>query len=270
MNITCCLCIRNCAYYLPKIFNNLDILANQFNNLSIIFVYDNCTDSSEKLLQEFKSSRSYNIFILHNVNNNSHYRTIRIANARNMAIDFIYNVIPNTDFHFMIDADDVNSDTWNIDIINKYLNTNDWDCISFNRPRYYDMWALLYGDYKQHCWGFKNNSVKVIEYLKADVINKLDNLKDDELFECISAFNGFAIYRTNVFKNIKYNGSYSNFKTLITDKEREITLAILNKHIGNNIFIDDGHIEVCEHLSYHINATKINNARIRISKYTLA
>ena len=39
-----------------------------------------------------------------------------------------------------------------------YLNNFDkdnWDAISFNRNRYYDIWALLYDDFKHHCWGYK-------------------------------------------------------------------------------------------------------------------
>lgn len=267
MNITCCLCIRNCEKFLPNIFKNLDSLNKKFNNLSIIFVYDNCSDNTEKLLKEYTYTKKYNVFLINNNTNTSPHRTQRIANARNKAIEFMYKTI-KTDFHFMIDADDVNCNEWNIDLIEKYLLIDTWDSLSFNRPNYYDMWALLYGDFKHHCWGFKNNSVNVIEYMKKDIIDKLDNLKLDELFECISAFNGFAIYRTPVFKNITYDGLYSNIKNVITDYERQKNLEILRKHIPN-LYIDENHIEICEHIFYHVNAIKQNNARIRISKFCL-
>jgi hypothetical protein len=33
----------------------------------------------------------------------------------------MYNEIKSVDFHFMIDADDVNVEKWNIEVIEKYL-----------------------------------------------------------------------------------------------------------------------------------------------------
>ena len=54
----------------------------------------------------------------------------------------------------MIDADNVNISPWKISNITKYLDNDDWDSLSFNRSRYYDIWALLYGNIRHHCWGY--------------------------------------------------------------------------------------------------------------------
>ena len=267
-NIACCLCVRNCYKFLPAIFNNLNLLSKEFKNFNVIFVYDNCNDNSEILLEEYKNTSTYKVFVIHNSDNNSKHRTVRIANTRNVCLDIIYNEIKNIDFHFMIDSDDVNILKWNIPIIQKYLNKNDWDSISFNRKDYYDIWALLYNNFKHHCWGFNNEIKIVIDFIKNDIQNKLKNLEEDD-FECLSAFNGFAIYRTPMFKNISYDGTYKNMKELITDLEKQETLNYLKQQLNIDFKINENYIECCEHIYYHLSAIKHNKASIKISKYIL-
>ena len=102
-----------------------------------------------------------------------------------------------------MDADDINIRKWDTNLIVSYLAKDTWDSLSFNREDYYDIWALLYEDYKHHCWGFGNHSPAVVEHMKKDITNKLRNMdtETDDLFPCYSAFNGFAIYRSDIFKN---------------------------------------------------------------------
>jgi hypothetical protein len=270
--VACCLCVRNCYNYLPKIFDNLDLLSKEFKtkNFNVVFVYDNCNDNSELLLEEYKNNRDFNVFIVHNKDNCAYQRAIRIAYSRNRCLDVVYNTIKNVDFHFMIDADDVNACLWNIDLIKKYLADDRWDALSFNRSPYYDIWALFYDNYKYHCWGYGNNSVKVVDYMKKDITNTLANLEGD-LMECLSAFNGFAIYRTNKFNGITYDGLYFNIKSLISDEERNNTVSFLEDKMKIKLTIDEGYSygEHCEHVYYHLNAIKKNNVRIRISKYSI-
>ena len=261
-NIACCLCVRNCEEYLPTIFANLHRLSLHCKNFYAIFVYDNCTDNSEHLLKMYKRLVNYKVYII-NIENKSKYRTVRISKARNTCLNIVYNKLHNIDFHIMIDPDDVNSTKWNLDILSTHLNSSDnWDSLSFNRKNYYDIWALLYDDYKHHCWGFGNNSRKVIRYMKNDIKNKL---KSNNFYDCISAFNGFAIYKTDKFNNIHYDGYYSNFKPLISDSERQLTVSTLKHNMNDTFYINDT-VEHCEHLFYHLSAIKQNNVRIKISQ----
>ena len=274
--VACCLCVRNCRNYLNSIFDNLNLLSKLFSNFYVIFVYDNCTDNSEELLYEYQQSSEFKVHVIHNENNNSEHRTIRIASSRNKCLDVIYNEIKTVDFHFVIDADNVNVEKWELDTIKKYLNEDTWDSLSFNRKviGYYDIWALSFDHYKHHCWGFGNaysdcsQGEIVRDVMTKDLINKLDSLnEDDDLLECWSAFNGFAIYRTEKFVNIKYDGSNENIKKIITDEERLITLnKIQNDLNAPFLFINNNFMECCEHIYYHFSAIQKNNARIRISK----
>jgi hypothetical protein len=273
MNVACCLTVRNSAFYLPAIFKNLNLLSGIFENdkFNVIFVYDNCDDETEEYLNDYKTTSTFKVFVV-NIQNKSNYRTVRIANARNTCLDIVYNVIKNIDYHFMIDADDVNVSSWDLNLIKYYLDRDEWDSISFNRPEYYDIWALQYDNFRHHCWGFGSKSASIVECVKQDITTKLNSLKKYELFECSSAFNGFAIYRTPKFYNICYNGLYKNMKTLITDAERFKTVLFLNTKFQlnlTNLSINNYHKECCEHLYYHLSAIKNNNVRIRISRENL-
>ena len=274
MNIALCFCVRNCEKYLPSIFKNIELLRTLNFNIISIFVYDNCNDKSEELLVKYKEKYKKNV-IIKNIINKSELRTVRIAKARNECLDIIYNKLKNISFHIMIDCDDVCSPKWNIDIINKYLNNfdnDDWDSISFNKKGYYDIWALLYNDFKNHCWGFGYQSNNIVKIMRNDIISILENSKTNSI-NVYSAFNGFAIYKTDKFKGLYYDGLYKNFKLLITDTEREKTLETIKKKFNLNVNICDicyfsKTEECCEHLFYHLSALK-KGCKIKISKFII-
>ena len=194
---------------------------------------------------------------------------MRIAKARNVCLDIVYNKLDNISFHIMIDSDNVCSSKWNIDIINKYLNNFDgdnWDSISFNKDRYYDIWALLYDDFKHHSWGYKgyNKAHEVVDIMATDIVEKLKTSESNSI-EVYSAFNGFAIYKTERFNGFYYDGLYKNFKSLVTDIERKKTLEILKKKYNLDVEIKEAK-ECCEHLFYNLSAYK-KGRKNKISKF---
>ena len=269
MNIALCFCVRNCGIYLPNIIKNIENLKKLKFNIYSIFVYDNCTDNSKSILLEYKKNNK-NV-IVQNIINNSKLRTERIAKARNTCLDIVYNELDNILFHIMIDCDNRCSLKWNIDIINKYLNDYDnkgWDCISFNKNHYYDIWALCYDNIKHHCFGFEDDIDKVVNFMRKNIVYKLNHCKLDYI-EVISAFNGFCIYKTKKFKDLFYDGSYTNYRNLFDDNDRKKTIEELAK---NNIHVEIkdcgrlGRNECCEHLYYNICAYKRGN-KITISKF---
>ena len=95
-------------------------------------------------------------------------------------------------------------------------------------------------------------------------MDKLNDLKDGELLKCISAFNGFSIYRTEKFINSYYDG--------------RVRLELFPKHFiqahraaqkSDIKFIDygnvNGYYEDCEHRVFHLIAAKNYGAKIMIS-----
>jgi hypothetical protein len=122
----------------------------------------------------------------------------------------------------------------------------------------------MYPPFQHHCWGFYHDSRAVVDFIKKDITTKLSQC--DEWFPCQSAFNGFAIYRTHVFKGIRYDGEYKNLRELIPDNVRKRTLSAL-KNVNGSIQINEAFVESCEHLYYHLIASMQRNARIYISKH---
>jgi len=279
-NVVCCITVRDCAEYLVQLFKNLENLGKELGksnfNFTVIFVHDNCSDGTERYLYEYKYLTQFDVVVLHCANNFSEHRTFRLANARNCYLKYLYekiNPIKKVDYHIVLDGDSVNTDPWDIQKIKQYMENdkNNWDCLTFNRKCYYDIWALFYGPHKHHCFGFNDlNGGDIVDYIKMDVQHRLRQLGEEELMECWSAFNGFAMYRTDKFEGCDYNGSYADIKELITDEDRKETVRFYKSLFSKQeLSINEEYIEHCEHVYYHLCAIRKHQARIRISKHCL-
>jgi hypothetical protein len=156
----------------------------------------------------------------------------------------------------MVDADDVNEQPWNLTLIQYYLKESNWDALSFHRSSYYDLWALMYPPFRHPCWGFGGHSREVVKQMKEDIETKLQNRHD--LFPCDSAFNGFAMYRTPLFKGVRYSGLLEDMLPLISEKDRQQAEIAVGFPIVP-------FRESCEHVYYHLKS----QCKIRISPYSI-
>jgi glycosyltransferase involved in cell wall biosynthesis len=264
----CCFCgtVRNCAPYLEQNFKNIEILSQLFEDYEIIIVYDQSSDNSLEILKKYKEQNNkLKLYVVKQLI--SPFRTHRLAYARNICFNYVKK--NNFPLFIMMDFDDVNAKQVNPQILQKYLNGknyNLWDSLSFNSlPKYYDIWALSIFPFCFSYIHFTNNSKHDYDSIQNYIDNILKYKKNkNQLTQCISAFNGFAIYKTNIFQNSKYDGRFNLSK--IPPK------YILNhlKASGGKLFFHDygnvnGKYEECEHRAFHISAIKQNNARIMIS-----
>ena len=269
-----CTTVRNFGAYLPTIFDNINklrTLVATSAQFAVIISYDNCSDNSEALIHEFQKSVDYNVHLKHNTFNTSPLRTVRIANARNSCLEILYDKYPTAAYHIMLDADNVNAKPYNVEVIKRYLDNSHWDCLSFCNNNYYDIWALLYEPIKHHCWGY-NNSQPVVNFMARDIVGHLHTLGDGELYNCISAFNGFALYRTAKFIQLQYSGALADILELYSDEDRHSTLAYLKDRMGDNslgLIPSTFQGQCCEHIYYHVKATRRHGSRICISKDTI-
>jgi hypothetical protein len=280
MNIALCFCIKNCGKYLNRIFENINSVKGLDGiNVYAVFVYDKCTDNSVSLLNNYKDLNPSNT-IVKQIDNPSPARTVRIAKARNACLDVVYTELKDIKYHIMIDADDVCAKNWNVKLLNDYLHNfdnDDWDTISFNRDNYYDIWALLFDNFRHHCWGFqRNQGSNIVRTMKTLISKKLSSCKSNSL-EVLSAFNGFAIYNTLRFKGFTYDGSIKNALPLFTEQERLDTEAEFKKlgvaaKCNNNPSISSHSFlkpeECCEHIYYHVTAHQAGR-KIKISKHKI-
>jgi len=263
-----CGCVKNCGPFLPQVFDNIKNIISLFDSYKIVIAYDNSFDNTYNYLMEMK--KLYNVEIINCNNNNT--RVENICSARNSILQYIRN---NDVYEYllMIDLDNVSCEKMNTNVIKYYLNRNDWDALSFNTLYYSDIFALSIDPFIHSCWHWKDDNHKqvtdVVSIMRNYVQEKLSKIEKTDLLECLSAFNGLAIYRFEKFNNCNYGCDHA------------YNMEFLNKNIGthwlnNNIDAIENKYKLrfdekqdCEHRIFHLESIYKNNAKIRISPLSI-
>lgn len=263
-----CGCAKDVGSYLDDVFNNIGFIGELFDDFHIIIYYDESDDNTLVKLNEYYEYYQSKMTVLIGEDPLTNVRTQNIANARNGILKKIKE-LNHDDFQYfiMMDMDEVCSCKFNKHALDTYLqyertnNPLSWDALSFNRIMYYDLWALSIDPYGFSCNHYENtHKVKnqMIHFLKEELGKVVLKNPNTGLLPCISAFNGFAIYRKNKFVDIKYE--WNIHKTLVIyprEKIDAMSHAVFQQPISRH---DD-----CEHRYFHIRASQLNKARICIS-----
>lgn len=267
--MNCCFCgpVKNCGPYLNKVFENIEKLGSLFDDYIIIIYYD---ESKDDTLQKLKDYQLKNPKLLFYINKKpmSKFRTHNLAIARNWCLNYVRQYKEYFPFFIMMDFDDVNCKEVNHSTLEKYLKREDWDALSFNTtPKYYDIWALSIYPY---CFSYNHfhNNVQNYNIIESYVSHLLKNLPLDQLLQCISAFNGFAIYRTSKFLKTYYDGRI-RYDLIHPDNLKAHIRAAKSRLVYKKYVTVDGRYEDCEHRAFHIMASKLSGAKIRISPEVL-
>jgi len=257
----CCICgtVRNCAPYLSKIFNTIEKIGTLFEDYVVILYYDKSFDNTLQLITEYMQTNS-KVKLYINSQQLSPYRTHRIAKGRNKCIQIIRNNFKDYEYFIMMDMDDICSKNIKLNVLVDALNmdVSMWDSLSFNHPDgYYDLWALSKRPFIFSCHHFAKSGDLWQTYIE----NVIKECPPGSLIPCYSAFNGFAIYRTQKFLNCSYNGQFKY--NYISPK-----LLLENIAVAGNMKVNRQY-EDCEHRSFHFQAIRENGAQIRISPLCL-
>jgi len=267
--MNCCICgpVKNCAPYLSKVLANIERIGSLFDDYQIIIYYDQSSDNSLQILKDYQQNNPKMLLYV-NKNPISQFRTHNLAIARNFCLQYVRQNKERFPYFIMMDCDDVNCKELNVEPLRNNLNNDSWDALSFNtNPLYYDIWGLSIWPY---CFSYNHfeNNVHFYNVIQRYVTEKLQNLADGELLPCISAFNGFSIYRTHKFLNTCYDGGVR------LDLIPKANLLAHLKAAGSNLVFKkyvtvDGAHEDCEHRAFHIQARQNSGARIMISPEVL-
>ena len=266
MKCVVCLCVYNSQVGLPYCFDNIKQMAQCFDVLDVIVFYDESTDNSLPLLQDFKTKYNHSMNIIINKKPKSHLRTANIAVARNSMLDSIREGFVDYNYFIMMDTNEYACiGNINIHVLQSVLDNDDsWDAISFDREAgYYDTWALSFDPYIYSFFHFNNWPV-VVNNMRLTFNRLLDDYKinrPNDLIPVYSAFNGFAIYKTNKFLNCSYSSTIHPELFPANMVLQQINLT------GDNIvpyLYDD-----CEHRKFHLEAIRRNDARVMICTQSL-
>ena len=275
-NVYICGCARNCAEHLTRVFLNIDNISKLYKDFAIIVAYDVSRDNTIEILLQYQKKYGDKMKVIKNSNALSTIRTENISNARNTILREIRQRNDPTFTHMiMIDLDDVCAEPMNMEVIKQSMSRTEWDSLSFNRPDYYDIWALSLEPYIYSCWHFHPNTQECVNIIKSYVTDKLNKLGNDELLECASAFNGFAIYKLSAFENCSYDWKLNNnvklinklYPTMLIDNCKSLNKNIHLGEMYKNSYI--GYNADCEHRKFHMSAILLNNSRIRISPLSI-
>ena len=267
MNCVFCGTVKNCGRFLNLVFENIEKLGSLFDDYAIVVYCDKSNDNSHELLMEYGKNNPRLMFY-YNPTPVSKYRTHRLAHARNECIKLVYTKFYSFPYFVMMDFDDVCSSPVNVGVLEKYLHEDTWDALSFNKSPYYDIWALSIQPFVVSFRHLEKINPKERphsdEHKKIEMQNHVTKIlaESNNLVPCVSAFNGFAIYRTFKFVNCCYDGRLR--LDLLPRPYLEFTLKITKCKFK---FGKDECTpwEDCEHRSFHIMAKNKNQARIMIA-----
>lgn len=257
--MSCCICgtVKNVGPYLNKIFQNMREIGALFEKHVIILYYDKSTDDTLKKIQLYiKDNANCEVHV--NTERQLKYRTHRISKGRNHCLQTIREKYIDYSHFIMMDCDDKCAKDMDITNLQKYLiNYTNWDALSFNHPdSYYDSWALSIRPYVASCHHFKNSALGQL------MITKMIKMTPkNKLIRCLSAFNGFSIYKMSKFINCEYDGSF---------RLDYIPKQMLDENIRAAGKLDlTQNKEDCEHRHFHFQAVKKYDAKIMISPLCL-
>jgi len=263
-----CLCVYNNEKGLPKVLDNVVAISDLFSRLQVIAVYDTSNDASLKLLETFKEeygSAYVDIIMNPNAKDTFRIRTKQIACARNAALDHIRANYSDYPYFMMMDSNHYSCvGPIRPQILKEVMARDDWDTISFDREDgYYDYWALSYDPFIYSIYHFSTN--KSVHHIMRnhfeDILKKKKAEDPDALIPVYSAFNGFAVYRSDPFLKCSYSWKIDMkyFPVEILFKQTFMLDANIIDYLEND----------CEHRKFHMEAVRDYNARVRISLKSL-
>lgn len=240
-------CGQNIQSYIHTVFKNIYTIARLFADYKIVIFENGSTDQTLEILNAYEKKDS-NIILLteRNIPVPHYLHPPRVAYCRNRLLEKIDASFSHFDYLIMMDLDDICATPIQIEHFKNIFKNTVWDSVSFNRKKYYDIWALRYPPFVKNCWNFARRE-QCLHYITQLGHHIVHLLKNNNMMPVFSAFNGFAIYKMDKIANCKYDGM--NKERLMGNLARNIT--------------------DCEHVAFHYDMMKKYDARHFISSLVL-
>jgi hypothetical protein len=263
----CCIgiCVYNSEYGLPKVLKNIKKLESVFR-IKVIIFYDHSNDRSLELIYKYSDALHLDYTLVINNNPRSNIRTENISNARNGILEHIRNNYSVYPYFAMMDTNKYSCvGKMQPEVITAMLERKDeWDSISFDREAgYYDDWALSLEPllYSFDHYEPREPVVQKMRENKNKILRHYKENSPNEFIHVYSAFNGFALYKSEIFLRCSYSADID--VQLFPRDSIMIQCIIVQQNIIPKFYAD------CEHRKFHLEAIKKYGARIRVPLLSL-
>jgi glycosyltransferase involved in cell wall biosynthesis len=234
--------VRDIEKSFNRDFQRLSMALKRFSRIDWHVVESGSKDSSLDVLEAYANERD-NFSYKHLEHQSQLSRTENMAIARNSYLDYLRADLRFLEYEYVIMADfnDLNNKL-TATAIESCFDHDSWDVLTANQQgRYYDVWALRHPLWSPNdCWEQHAFYRKYTKFPETAITFSMRSRmlripSNSELIEVDSAFGGFAIYKSSVFKS---KASY--------------------------LGITDEYKPVCEHVPFH-SKLKAEGARIFIN-----
>jgi len=242
-------CTKNSEPFLQAGLKNIEKIASIFNKCSYVFVENDSTDGTKRIINEWGISKdNFHYINFDGLDSKEKHRTLRLAITRNAYIDFLKNdaSVKDTNFVIILDLDDrATHPLIEADLISavKFLQNRKKAAAVFANQigTYYDLWAMrhpllcpfdFWHEVMKHALKFQCSDQQALDAIYAQVLHVIDPAEEPILVD--SAFGGLGIYKYDyLIKNpMEYSGSSTHY--------------VLGK--SETFFYK---MESCEHVSLH-------------------
>lgn len=240
-------CIKNSAYFLPDVFQNLEKIASLFEEVSFIFIENDSIDTTKDVIKAWsKTHANFKLYSLDGLDQYQKNRTQRLEITRNAYINAIQQDQTLHSYNYMIvmDMDDRGAHPLGVDELNlalKFLNESEQRAAVFANQsvRYYDLWALRH---PQLCpFDFWHEVLNTALHVASDqeafdqVYAKMPKCfpTDTPPIQVESAFGGLGIYKIKFVLNNKARYIGHDYKYFL----------------GDNMMFSK--LQTCEHVTFH-------------------
>lgn len=240
-------CLKNSAEFLPRVLLNLEKLASCFDEVSFIFIENDSTDNTKKIISTWGEEKShFKLFSMDGLDDYEKSRTVRLEIARNAYINAIHQDQTLHQFEYLIvmDMDDRGAYDLNLNALVSalsFLNERAEHAAVFANQsiKYYDLWALrhpqlcpfdFWHEVLEHALHAASDQ-EAFDRVYAKVVKCIP--VDTPPVEVESAFGGLGIYKMRYVLNNQSRYIGHEYKYFI----------------GQGVVFSK--LQTCEHVSFH-------------------
>ena len=232
---------RDCNNSIIRNIPRIELLRKEFKESHVIIIENDSKDGTKETLKRWKEKSEGVDTIMNDfgtvtiprksekISNpgSSNYRISKMANYRNMYMDYARNADFDIDYLIVMDID---IDDFSVEGVVKSIKNapDDWGALFANGNKIFNDKLKSYYDYFAYVpYGNKTLSMRYNDmFFQARKIRNA--LKNNEYVKCISAFGGLAVYKWEYIKGLNYTAE----KNIICDSCETLCEHIpFNNHI---------------------------------------